>query len=37
MCLQLTYAEALLWKNNAAQLIAGAKANAAKIKCDPII
>lgn len=36
MCLQLTYAEALLWKNNAAQLIAGAKANAAKIKCDPL-
>lgn len=36
MCLRLTYAEALLWKNNAAQLIAGAKAKSAKIPCDPL-
>ena len=36
MCLRLTYAEALLWKKNAAQLIADAKAKSAKIPCDPL-
>ena len=36
MSLRLTYAEALLWKNNAAQLIADAKAKSAKIPCDPL-
>ena len=36
MCLRLTYAEALLWKKNAAQLVADAKANSAKIPCDPL-
>jgi hypothetical protein len=36
MCLRLTYAEALLWKKHAAQLIADAKAKSAKIPCDPL-
>lgn len=36
MCLRLTYAEALLWKNYADQLVADAKAKSAKIPCDPL-
>lgn len=36
MCLRLTYAEALLWKKSASQLIADAKAKSAKIPCDPL-
>lgn len=37
MCLRLTYAEALLWKKHASQLIAAAKAKSASIPCDPLI
>jgi hypothetical protein len=36
MCLRLTYAEALLWKKHASQLIADAKAKSASIPCDPL-
>lgn len=36
MCLRLTYAEALLWKKSAAQLIADAKAKSAKLPSDPL-
>lgn len=36
MCLQLTYAEALLWKKRAAGLVADSKVAAAKIACDPL-
>lgn len=36
MCLKLTYAEALLWKKHASQLIADAKAKSASIPCDPL-
>ncbi len=36
MCLRLTYAEALLWKTQASQLVADAKAKSASIPCDPL-
>ena len=36
MCLRLTYAEALLWKENANQLIADAKSKSASTPCDPL-
>lgn len=36
MCLRLTYAEALLWKKNAAKIVADAKAKSATIPCDPL-
>lgn len=36
MCLRLTYAEALLWKKHASQLVADAKARSASIPCDPL-
>jgi hypothetical protein len=36
MCLRLTYAEALLWKKHASQLLADAKAKSASIACDPL-
>ncbi|WP_209427762.1 hypothetical protein [Pararhodobacter sp. SW119] len=32
----MTYAEALLWKQHAAKLVADAKAKSAKIPCDPL-
>lgn len=36
MCLRLPYAEALLWKKNAAKIVADAKAKSATIPCDPL-
>ena len=36
MCLRLSYAEALLWKKHASQLVADAKAKSAAIPCDPL-
>lgn len=36
MCLRLSYAEALLWKKHASQLVADAKAKLASIPCDPL-
>ena len=36
MCLRLSYAEALLWKRHASQLVADAKAKSASIPCDPL-
>lgn len=36
MCLRLTYAEALLWKQEANALVSKAKASAASIPCDPL-
>jgi hypothetical protein len=36
MCLRLTYAEALLWKQHASKLVADAKAKSATIPCDPL-
>ena len=37
MCLQLTYAEALQWKNNASDIVTEAKAMAAKHPPDPLL
>ncbi len=36
MCLRLTYAEALLWKQHASKLVADAKAKSVTIPCDPL-
>lgn len=36
MCLRLTYAEALMWRNEASNLIAKAKAKSVSIPCDPL-
>ena len=36
MCLRLSYAEALLWKKHASQLVADAKGKSAAIPCDPL-
>lgn len=36
MCLRLKYAEAVMWKNKAAELISRAKNKSATIACDPL-
>jgi hypothetical protein len=36
LCLRITYAEALLWKQHARKLVADAKAKSATIPCDPL-